>query len=207
MGYNGSNRKGYDRRYRGLSKSSMRRGNSILFGRNGLLTVLLDILFSVIKDINNTSKGHNIINIETKEIFNFRFSKSGIPEIIIVSILGLSISSFFISLYFWAGYWMFFSYLLSSFGFAITLFAASPIFSENDKLDYKLLLEQVLYKIGFSVVSIIIALVPCFIESYDIGILVSTLLLINLIGLLSGLSCNVISLLICLSKLKTAKIE
>lgn len=58
MGYNGSNRKGYDRGYSGFSKSSMRSGNSMLFGKRGIVTGLFDIGSSVTKGIATNTPTH-----------------------------------------------------------------------------------------------------------------------------------------------------
>ena len=83
MGYNGSNRKGYDRRYRGLSKSSMRSGNSMLFGKKGIVTGLFDVGSSIAKDVTNYDPP-----IESNVTANTE-GNSNTAFIIIASILGI----------------------------------------------------------------------------------------------------------------------
>lgn len=51
MGYNGSNRGRSNRGYKGFSKSSMKKGNSLLFGRNGLVSGLFDIGSGMVNDV------------------------------------------------------------------------------------------------------------------------------------------------------------
>lgn len=54
MGYNGSNRKGYDVRYRGFPKSAKRSVDSMMFGRYGLLTGAAKLIDAGIKDLTAT---------------------------------------------------------------------------------------------------------------------------------------------------------
>ena len=54
MGYNGSNRKGYDVRYRGFPKSASRYVDSMVFGRHGLLTGAAKLVYAGIKDLTQT---------------------------------------------------------------------------------------------------------------------------------------------------------
>lgn len=54
MGYNGSNRKGYDVRYRGFPKSAKRSVDSMVFGRYGLLTGAAKLIDAGIKDLTAT---------------------------------------------------------------------------------------------------------------------------------------------------------
>lgn len=85
MGYNGRNRKGYDRRYRGLSKSSMRSSNSILFGKKGIVTGLFDIGDSVVKDLSDTTHQSDT-SIKREPSVNSNFS-IGVILLIITSIV------------------------------------------------------------------------------------------------------------------------
>lgn len=62
MGYNGSNRKGYDVRYRGFPKSAKRSVDSMVFGRHGILTGAAKFIDAGIKDLTATpsySRGRN----------------------------------------------------------------------------------------------------------------------------------------------------
>lgn len=60
MGYNGNNRK-LNRGYKGFSKSSIRRGNSILFGRRGVLSGILNMGGALLNDTANSSIGINSV--------------------------------------------------------------------------------------------------------------------------------------------------
>lgn len=77
MGYNGSNRKGYDVRYRGFPKSSMRSVDRIVFGRHGILIGAAKLVKAGIKDITSTpsySKSRS-----SGSYYTFKTS-SGIPQ-------------------------------------------------------------------------------------------------------------------------------
>lgn len=69
MGYNGSNRGRSNRGYKGFSKSSMRKGNSLLFGRNGLVSGLFDIGSGIANDVldSATQTAESIKNTNSKD--------------------------------------------------------------------------------------------------------------------------------------------
>lgn len=70
MGYNGSNRKGYDVRYRGFSKSSMRFGNSLLFGRRGLISGSLSVLGAGL--LTPTRSPSKRVSSRSKTLYSFK---------------------------------------------------------------------------------------------------------------------------------------
>lgn len=72
MGYNGSNRKGYDVRYRGFSKSSMRFGNSLLFGRRGLISGSLSVLGAGL--LTPTRSSSRRVSSRSQTLYSFKTS-------------------------------------------------------------------------------------------------------------------------------------
>ena len=60
MGYNGSNRKGYDVRYRGFPKSADRYADRLMFGRHGLVTTALKILLSSPRNTYSSSRNQTV---------------------------------------------------------------------------------------------------------------------------------------------------
>ena len=110
MGYNGSNRK---LRSSMFPKSSTRRGSSMLFGRKGIVTGLFDVSGGIVESMTFNSD-------------NLDEEVGTIGKTCAWSMSGLLVSSFFISLYFIADWWMFFAYLGAVIGFALVFVGTLP---------------------------------------------------------------------------------
>lgn len=113
MGYNGSNRKGYDVRYRGLSKSSMVPGNNLLKG------LTLAGLFGVSKLVSGTPSPRDFVTGFAAADFSrngqgthSKLSQKGVT-IIVCILLALVTPLQYVCYYsFRLGWWPFFSFLV-----------------------------------------------------------------------------------------------
>ena len=86
MGYNGSNR-----RFRSsmISKSSTRKGNSLLFGRKGIATGLFDIGGAIVKDVANSSVESKTLASDNPDSDNGTFKGCAIITIVVLAIIGI----------------------------------------------------------------------------------------------------------------------
>ena len=180
MGYNGSNRRGYDIRYKGLKKSSMRVGNRLFDSVAKLGLLAGSKLLSNTPSVNETMMGLADADFYREgQQGKYRLSEKGLT--IIVSFLVLLVPLFqWLCYYMYTiGWWPFFAFLIFGFLAVGCLGLSEMLLDTNENITPRCYIAIFWCILVMTLANILFGLWPFWLVPYELFTLVHSLVVLQ----------------------------